>query len=71
MTAPEDQQRIAECLRRLGAGDQAAREDLIIWSSERIREIAHRMLRTFPSVRRWEETDDVVQHVVLRLDRAL
>jgi RNA polymerase sigma-70 factor (ECF subfamily) len=29
------------------------------------------MLRTFPTVRRWEETDDVVQNAALRLDRAL
>lgn len=71
MTNLEDDRQIGETLRRLGAGDVAAREDLIAWSSERMREIAHRMLRTFPSVRRWEETDDVVQNAALRLDRAL
>jgi RNA polymerase sigma-70 factor (ECF subfamily) len=36
-----------------------------------MREIAHKMLRTFPSVRRWEETDDVVQNAAIRLERAL
>lgn len=72
MAAPQDDRQIGETLRRLGeTQDAAAREDLIVWASERIREIAQRMLRTFPAVRRWEETDDVVQNAVLRLDRAL
>jgi RNA polymerase sigma-70 factor (ECF subfamily) len=29
------------------------------------------MLRRFPGVRKWEETSDVLQNVLLRLDRAL
>src|SRR5262245_62555220 len=29
------------------------------------------MLRGFPGVRQWEETSDVLQNVLLRLDRAL
>jgi RNA polymerase sigma factor (sigma-70 family) len=71
MTAPRDETRISRTLERLAAGDADARDDLIAWASERMREIAHRMLRTFPSVRRWEETDDVAQNAALRLDRAL
>jgi len=71
MPEPGDENQIRRTLARLSAGDAAAREDLIAWASERMREIAHRMLRTFPSVRRWEETDDVVQNAALRLDRAL
>lgn len=66
-----DDRYIGEMLRRLGAGDARARDELIGWASDRMRAIAHRMLRTFPSVRRWEETDDVVQNASLRLDRAL
>jgi len=71
MAMPDDDQRIGDCLARLRSGDQSAREDLIGFASERMREIAHRMLRTFPSVRRWDETDDIVQNASLRLDRAL
>lgn len=72
MAAAQDDRQISMILRRLAAGeDAAAREDLFIWASERLHEIAHRMLRTFPVVRRWEETDDVVQNAALRLDRAL
>lgn len=71
MADPQDERQIGEALRALEARDVVAREDLITWASERMREIAHRMLRTFPAVRRWEETDDVVQNAALRLDRAL
>lgn len=67
----DDEQLISRTLERLGRGDPSAREDLIAWACERMREIAHRMLRTFPSVRRWDETDDVMQNAAIRLDRAL
>jgi RNA polymerase sigma factor (sigma-70 family) len=71
MLAPDDDLRIRSTLERLEQGDAAAREELIAWASERMRAIAHRMLRTFPAVRRWDETDDVAQNAALRLDRAL
>jgi len=47
------------------------REQLLEEACRRLNEIAHRMLRGFPQVRRWEETDDVVQAAALRLHRAL
>ena len=65
------QTRIGLALERLAAGDASATEDLIAWATERMREISHRMLRTFPTVSRWEQTNDVVQNAALRLDRAL
>lgn len=68
---PDDERQVLRTLERLGRGDSAAREELIAWACERMRDIAHRMLRTFPTVRRWDETDDVVQNAALRLDRAL
>ena len=58
-------------LRRLHAGDASALEELIARGCERMRSIASRMLRSFPAVRRWEQTDDVVQNAALRLCRAL
>ena len=61
----------AECLQRLSAGDSAARSDLIELAVERMRQIAHRMLGRFPVVRRWNDTDDIVQNASLRLWRAL
>lgn len=63
--------RLVACLGKLAAGDLSARDELIAIASERLRGIAHRMLRTFPTVRRWDETDDIVQNASLRLYRAL
>jgi RNA polymerase sigma-70 factor (ECF subfamily) len=58
-------------LDRLRAGDDSAREALIVAAAERLSRLARKMLRDFPVVRRWEETDDVLQNALLRLDRSL
>jgi len=50
---------------------RAARDGIIALAIEHMRRVAHRMLRGFPQVRRWDETDDVVQNAALRLSRAL
>ena len=75
MAAPSqsasEEKRLAACLERLAAGDASARDELIAIACERMRGIAHRMLRSFPTVRRWDETDDVVQNAAMRLVRAL
>lgn len=49
----------------------AARDGLVSAAVEHMRNVAHRMVRGFPQVRRWDETDDVVQGAALRLTRAL
>lgn len=69
--SPEDDNRLAACLNRLAAGDLEARDQLIAIACDRMRVITHRMLRTFPKVRRWDQTDDVNQNAALRLYRAL
>ncbi len=38
---------------------------------ERLTRLARKMLKDFGRVRRWEETDDVVQNALLRLYRTL
>jgi RNA polymerase sigma-70 factor (ECF subfamily) len=53
------------------AGDPAARTRLVEHSCERLRGLARKMLRGYPKVRRWEETDDVFVEAVTRLHRAL
>jgi RNA polymerase sigma-70 factor (ECF subfamily) len=58
-------------LDRLRAGDESARDELLNTSCGRLRRLARKMLRGFPGVRRWEETDDVLQNAALRLRRAL
>jgi RNA polymerase sigma-70 factor (ECF subfamily) len=56
---------------RLQGGDPAARDALLACAAGRLRRLAHRMLGTYPRVRRWEETDDVFQNALLRLCRTL
>lgn len=50
---------------------EAARAGLLTASIDHLRYVARRMLGRFPQVRRWDETDDVVQNAALRLHRAL
>ena len=52
-------------------GDDHARTELIGHACERLRLLTRRMLRGYPLVRRWEQTDDVLQNAMLRLFRAL
>jgi RNA polymerase sigma-70 factor (ECF subfamily) len=58
-------------LDRLQAGDLAAREELLRGVGNRLERLARKMLRRFPGVHRWVETDDVLQSALLRLLRAL
>jgi RNA polymerase sigma-70 factor (ECF subfamily) len=58
-------------LDRLRAGDETARGELVKIACERLSRLARRMLRSYPAVRRWEQTDDVLQNAALRLCRSL
>jgi RNA polymerase sigma factor (sigma-70 family) len=58
-------------LDRLRAGDGTARDELLRIASERLNRLARKMIRGFPGVRRWEQTDDVLQNAALRLWRSL
>lgn len=49
----------------------AARDAIVSGAIDHMRAMAQRMARGFPQVRRWDETDDVVQGASLRLARAL
>lgn len=62
---------LSQCLEDLAAGNLAARDRIIELCSGRLRTLASRMLSRFPSVRRWDDTDDVFQNAVMRLHRAL
>lgn len=55
----------------LRAGDQQARTRLIEHACERLRLITRKMLRDFPKVRRWEETDDVFTEALSKLHQCL
>ena len=52
-------------------GDADARSQVVNHACERLRLLTRRMLRGYPSVKRWSETDDVLQNAMLRLHRSL
>src|SRR5262245_28837336 len=58
-------------LERMRAGDPAAREVLLEHVCERLRRLTRKMLKAYPGVQRWAQTDDVLQNALLRLLRAL
>jgi len=58
-------------LELMQAGDGQARQELMGYACERLRKLTRRMLRGYPLVRRWEQTDDVLQNSMMRLYRAL
>jgi RNA polymerase sigma-70 factor (ECF subfamily) len=58
-------------IERLKAGDESARKELLACACARLERLTRKMLRSYPRVRRWEQTDDVFQNASLRLYRAL
>ena len=62
---------LARLIDRLRDGDATVRDALVEHACERLRRLVRAQLRSFPAVRRWEETGDVLQGVLMRLCRAL
>lgn len=60
-----------ELLRLFGSGDGQARSALLLHAQERLQRRASQMLRNYPVVKRWEQTDDVMQNALIRLNKAL
>jgi RNA polymerase sigma factor (sigma-70 family) len=60
-----------DCLERMRAGDPAALNELIRHACGRLQRLTRHMLRGYPGVRRWAQTDDVLQSALVRLLRAL
>lgn len=52
-------------------GDNSAWEATLNHACERLRVLASRMMRTNHRVKRWAETDDVLQNSLIRLHRSL
>jgi RNA polymerase sigma-70 factor (ECF subfamily) len=62
---------LRQWLERMRAGDLAARDDLLRALCGRLECLARKMLRRFPQVHRWAQTDDVLQNALMRLLRSL
>jgi RNA polymerase sigma factor (sigma-70 family) len=71
MSQDDHATQIQGCIDRLRLGDSSARDELLVHASDRLARLTRKMLRDFPGVRRWEQTDDVLQNAALRLCRAL
>lgn len=52
-------------------GNDVAYDDLLNHACDRLRQLTRKMLHGYPQLRRWEQTDDVLQNSMIRLHRAL
>jgi len=59
------------CFERLQAGDAAARDELLRLSYDRLLAMTRKMLTNYDRLRHWEESTDVVQQVMYRLNDCL
>jgi RNA polymerase sigma-70 factor (ECF subfamily) len=60
-----------DILGRVAARDRAARDELVRRTVGNLERLARKMMAAYPGVRRWEQTDDVLQNALVRLFRAL
>jgi RNA polymerase sigma factor (sigma-70 family) len=58
-------------LERMQAGDLDAREEILRHVRGRLERLTRKMLQDYPRVKRYEQTDDVLQSATLRLLNAL
>ncbi len=71
MSESDHSTQIQGCIDRMRSGDASARDELLAHAADRLTRLTRKMLRDFPGVHRWEQTDDVLQNAALRLCRAL
>lgn len=62
---------IGSLIRQVNQKDPQARQELLTVTSDRLERLTRNMKKDFPSVSRWEETGDVFQNVMIRLNQAL
>ena len=66
-SATESTLAVRHWLERHKAGDAIARKELLEISMRRLRVLARRILTDIPTVRQFEETDDLLQNSIVRL----
>jgi RNA polymerase sigma-70 factor (ECF subfamily) len=62
---------LQNCLDRLNGGDETARKELLEGTCERLKQLTRTMLQDYRRLKRWEDTEDVLQSALVRLYRAL
>lgn len=63
--------KLQSMLHRLGEGSPEAQYEIVTHACDRLRKLTQRMMGKFSKVRRWEQTDDVLQNAMMRLHRSL
>jgi len=58
-------------LDQMREGHAQARDEVLRHVGERLQRLTRKMLQDYPGVKRWEQTDDVLQNALVRLLRAL
>ncbi|TWT35013.1 RNA polymerase sigma factor [Thalassoglobus neptunius] len=71
MTGYDNSSQLQSLVHRASAGDPSASEELLDRTFQQLRKMTSRMLRNYPRLRRWEETDDVFQNAAFKLCRSL
>jgi RNA polymerase sigma-70 factor (ECF subfamily) len=69
--SPANTVQLQALLDQAGQGNDQAYGELLSIASNRLHKLARKMLRDFPRLRRWEQTDDVFQTAAMRLHRSL
>lgn len=68
---PSIEENIETYLQQANAGDDHARQQLLLIADERLLALSRKLKRGFPKVGRWEQTEDVCQQASLKLYDAL
>lgn len=63
--------RLERLLELVAQGDETAHDAVLGQALDRLLKLTRRMLRRYPRLRRWEQTDDVLQDAAIRLHRSL
>lgn len=71
MAGPNQTVAIEGWLAQVRAGNDQARKELLNCACDRLTHLTRKMLKNFGRVKRWEQTDDVVQNSLIRLYRTL
>lgn len=66
-----DGDEVHRLLDRAAAGDSSAHDELVELTERRLMRLTRQMLRGYPRLRRWEQTDDVFQTAIVRLHKSL
>jgi RNA polymerase sigma-70 factor (ECF subfamily) len=66
-----DNTQVQALLDQAACGDDDAYGELLARASERLLKLTRKMLKNYPHLRRWEQTDDVFQSAAIRLHQSL